>query len=252
MYTMAITRKPGRNFAQGITSSRLGTPDYDMMIDQHLVYIETLRSLGLQVIVLEALDAFPDAYFVEDTAIVTPEVAVITRPGAISRRGEEAAIEPVLAQYRRIEHITPPATLEGGDVLVIGRWCFIGISQRTNREGAAQLGQILEGYGYTWVEIPLQEGLHLKSGVNCVGKNTLLVTKEFDKLPMFKDFKKIVINKDEEYAANTLLVNECLITPKGFHTTREKLSELGFPIFELEMSEVRKMDGGLTCMSLRF
>jgi dimethylargininase len=233
MFTIAITRMPGRNFTQGITSSDLGPPDYTRMLDQHAAYVDTLQDLGLEVIVLEALGSFPDAYFVEDTAIVIPEAAIITNPGAPSRKGEEDVIEPVLAQFRKIKRIYPPATVEGGDVLMVRNHFFVGISQRTNQEGAAQLGQILQAYGNTWTAVPLPTGLHLKSSVNYVGMNTLLVTEEFARLPVFEGYQKIVLEKGKEYAANTLLVNDHLITPTGFPSTRKKLMTLGIPIIEL-------------------
>jgi len=252
MFTLAITRRPGKNFAQGITTSKLGVPDYPLMLKQHTAYVETLRNLGLEVTVLDALDNFPDAYFVEDTAIVTPELAIITNPGAPARRGEEISIKSCLKQYRKIIHIQPPGTLEGGDVLMIGKTIFIGLSERTNQDGAAQLGHILESQGYIWTNIFLPEGLHLKSSVNYVGKDTVLITEKFFPLPVFQKYNKIVIEKEEDYATNTLLVNDHLITPKGFPSTRMKLSALGFPVIELEISEAQKMDGGLTCMSLRF
>jgi dimethylargininase len=252
MFTIAITRKPGRNFAQGITTSTLGLPDYSLMLEQHAAYVDTLRYLGLEVIVLGALDDFPDAYFVEDTAIVIPDAAIITNPGASSRKGEVIAIEPILAQYRRIEHIIPPGTVDGGDVLMVGNHFFIGISERTNPEGARQLGKILESYGNTHTTVPLPAGLHLKSSVNYLGKNSILVTKNFARLTPFESYDKIIVDQSEEYAANTLWVNDCLITPRGFPLCFEKLTALDMPIIELEVSEARKMDGGLTCLSLRF
>jgi dimethylargininase len=251
MVTVAITRKPGRNFAQGITSSDLGPPDYSLMLEQHRAYVATLQKLGIEVIVLEALDDFPDAYFVEDTAIVTEETAIITRPGAASRRGEEDAILPVLRRFRNVERILPPATLEGGDVLRIENNFFVGISERTNQEGAEQLTRILGAQGKSCTAVPLLQGLHLKSSVNYVGKDTLLVTEDFATHPVFEGYQKFVLDRGEVYAANTLLVNDHLITPTGFPSTRKKLNTLGLPVIELEVSEARKMDGGLTCMSLR-
>lgn len=252
MLTHAITRKPGENFVHGLTTSNLGRPNYELIVKQHQAYIETLRSLGLEVFVLDALPDYPDAYFVEDPAVVTPEVAVITNLGAESRKGEEAAIEPVLARYRPTVRIQTPGTIEGGDVLMVGSHFFIGLSDRTNQAGAEQLGRILEEYGHTWTVVPVGAGLHLKSSVNYVGKNTLLVTEEFAGLDQFKGYDRIILDRAEAYAANTLLINECLLTPKGFPDTRHKLEGLGLEIIELDVSEVRKMDGGLTCMSLRF
>ena len=252
MFTHAITRKPGRNFAQGITTSDLETPSYELIVKQHGAYIQTLKSLGLEVIVLDPEPDYPDAYFVEDTAVVTPDVAVVTNPGAEARKGEEDTIEPLLSEHRKTVCIQPPGTLDGGDVLMVDTHFFIGISKRSNWEGAEQLGRILEKYGNSWAAIPVHSGLHLKSCVNFVGNNTLLITEDFAYLNEFKEYDKIILNKEEEFAANTLLLNDCLIIPKGFPDTRKKLETLGLDIIELDVSEARKMDGGLTCMSIRF
>jgi dimethylargininase len=251
-FTYAVTRSPGADFAEGLTHARLGTPDYKLMIRQHKDYVDTLGTLGLKIIELEPLPGYPDAYFVEDSAIATPDVAVITRPGARSRRGEERVIEPVLAQYRRIERILAPGTVDGGDVLAVDGHFFIGISNRTNKNGAGQLGRILEKYGNTWSPVRVRAGLHLKSSVNLVGDNTLLITGEFADLPVFDGYDKILLDHGEEYAGNTLLINGTGIMPAGFPKTKEKLRATGLEIIELDVSEARKMDGGLTCMSLRF
>lgn len=252
MFTHAITRKPGKNFAQGITTSDLETPSYELIVKQHGAYIQALKSLGLEVIVLDPEPDYPDAYFVEDTAVVTPDVAVITNPGAEDRKGEEDTIEPLLSKHRKTIYVKPPGTLDGGDVLMVDTHFFIGISKRSNWEGAEQLGRILEKYGNSWAAVPVNSGLHLKSCVNFVGNNTLLITEDFAGLNEFKGFDKIILNKEEEPAANTLLINDCLIIPKGFPDTRKKIETLGLDIIELDVSEARKMDGGLTCMSIRF
>jgi dimethylargininase len=251
-FTHAIARRPGENFAQGLTTSHLGAPSYELMIEQHDAYIGTLRDLGLYVIVLDPLPDYPDAYFVEDTAVVTPDVAIITNPGAETRRGEEDTIEPVLAGYRNTVRISAPGTLDGGDVLMVGTHFFVGISERTNKAGAEQLGNILEEFGNTWAAIPVGAGLHLKSSVTCVGDNTLLLTEEFADHHEFEGYDRIVLDPAEEYAGNTLLIDNCLIVPKGFPGARKNLETLGLEIIELDTSEVRKMDGGLTCLSLRF
>ncbi|HCB50708.1 MAG TPA: N(G),N(G)-dimethylarginine dimethylaminohydrolase, partial [Chloroflexi bacterium] len=133
---------------QGLTTSNLGTADYTKMLLQHANYINELRSIGLEVTILDALLGYPDAYFVEDAAVVTPNVAVITNPGAPSRQGEERALESLLASYREVARIQAPGTVEGGDVLMVGNHFFVGISERTNKEGARQLGRILEAYGH--------------------------------------------------------------------------------------------------------
>ena len=252
MFKNAVVRKPGYNFARGITTSNLGPPHYELMMKQHEDYIKTLRSLGLELIVLNPLPAYPDAYFVEDTAVVTPDVAIITNLGVEDRKGEEDTIERALVTYRETVRIHAPGTVDGGDVLMVDSHFFIGISGRTNREGATQLGCIFEEYGYTWATVRVEAGLHLKSSVNYIGKNTLLITEKFAHHNEFKDYHTIIADKTEEYAANTLLINNSLITPKGFPNTMKKLESTGFDIIELDVSEVRKMDGGLTCMSLRF
>jgi dimethylargininase len=252
MFSTAITRKPGKNFAQGIRTADLGASSYTMMLEQHAAYVKTLKQLGLSVIELEPLPEYPDAYFVEDVAVVTPDIAVITHPGAVARQGEQKHIETVLAEYRSIEHIQPPGTVDGGDILMIGKHFFVGISERTNPLGAAQLGEILERYGNTWMSVPVGAGLHLKSSVNWVGGNNLLISPVFASQPEFGDYAQIVIDPIEEYACNTLWINNTLLIPKGYPKTREQLKILGLSIIDLDISEAQKMDGGLTCMSLRF
>ena len=253
MFTHAIARKPGPNFAQGLTTAlNEEAPDFNILVDQHQKYISTLISIGLEVILLDALPDHPDAYFVEDTAVVTNNVAVITNPGADSRKGEEKTIAHVLEKYRSIEKIIPPGTVDGGDVLQVGQHFFIGVSERTNPEGAGQLGQILNKYGYTHTTVAVGEGLHFKSSVNYVGKNTLLVTEDFATSDQLAGYDILATDKDESYAANTLFINDHLLVPRGYPNTRKKLEVLGYKIIELDTSEVRKMDGGLTCMSLRF
>lgn len=251
-YSRAIVRKPGENFARGITSVELGMPDYELMMQQHQNYIDTLRKLGLEVIVLDVLQDYPDAYFVEDSAVITPEIAVITNPGVQSRRGETEFIEPALAKYRPLRYITPPGTLDGGDVLAVGKHFFIGLSERTNQEGAGQLGGFLESYDFTWNTVEVISGLHLKSFVTHAGKGTLLLHQNFANRVEFMDYEKIILTENEYAAANSLLINGTIIMPDNHPTVKKKLKALGCSIIELDMSEARKMDGGLTCMSLRF
>jgi dimethylargininase len=252
MFKYAITRRPGKTFDRGITTSDLGVPDYELVLKQHAVYIDTLRSIGLDVIELDPLPDHPDAHFVEDTAVVTPEVAIITNPGAPSRRGEEKSIAEILLQYRQVEYIQSPATVDGGDVLMIGNHFFIGISQRTNPQGAEQFSRILEKYEKTWTTLEVAAGLHFKSSVNYVGKNSMLVTQDFAHHEALNGYNKIIVDQKEEYSANTLWLNDHLLLPGGFPNTKTKLESLGLPIIELDVSEMQKMDGGLTCLSIRF
>ncbi len=251
-FTHAITRLPGENCAQGLTTADLGAPNYHLLCEQHEAYVAALVSLGLEVTILDSEPDYPDGYFIEDAAIVAPTVAVITRPGAEARRGEEQTVAPTLAQYRELAYIEAPGTLEGGDVLMVGNTVFVGISERTNPEGASQLGGILVSHGLTCCPIRVAAGLHLKSSINHVGGDVLLVTPDFIDRPELDGYRRIAVDADEVYAANTLLVNDTLIMPAGFPSTRRKLETLGMPIIELNMSEAQKMDGGLTCMSLRF
>jgi dimethylargininase len=252
MFTHAITRFPGENFAKGLTTANLGSPDYNLILQQHHAYRQALLGLGLDVLVLPPEPSFPDAYFVEDPAIITPRIAVITRPGAPSRQGEEATLEPILKYYRPVSCITAPGTLDGGDVLMAGEHFFIGLSERTNEEGANQLSTILSSAGYTCKTVPIAAGLHLKSSVNLIGENTLLITENLAIEAAFSGYKKIILDEEEAYAANSLWVNHALIMPTGYPRTHRQLSQLGMRIIELDVSEVQKMDGGLTCMSLRF
>lgn len=250
--TTAIARRPSPNFADGLTTAELGAPDYELMCRQHRDYTATLEKLGLTVSVLEPLPGFPDGHFVEDVAVVTPALAVITRPGAPSRRGETAAMMPVLNGYKPLACIEAPGLLEGGDVAVAGQHIFIGLSERTNEAGAEQLGRLLEPQGYSWSLVPVGEGLHLKSSVNYLGEGILLLTADFAGRPDFSAYRQIVVETAERYAANSLLVNDTILMPKGFPRLRKKLDQLGRSIIELDMSESEKMDGGLTCLSIRF
>lgn len=251
MFSHAITRLPGPDYPLGLTTSTLPAPDMDLTLTQHRAYVQALHALGLEVTVLPALPGHPDACFVEDTAVVTPEVAVITLPGALSRQGETPTIAATLAAHRSLARITAPGTLDGGDILQVGQRFFIGVSDRTNAAGARQLADILAAHGYQSDIIPVAAGLHLKSSLNYVGQNTMLVTRDFAGHPAIAGFRELVCPSGEEYAANTLLINDALIMPAGYPRTKIMLQELGMPVIELDTSEYRKMDGGLTCLSLR-
>ncbi|MEN8222314.1 MAG: arginine deiminase family protein [Acidobacteriota bacterium] len=251
-FKTAVVRIPGEDFGGGETTAKLGPPDYKLILSQHREYINTLKKTGLDVVVLDPLPGYPDAYFVEDTAVIFPEMAVITNPGAQSRKGEEDGIELIMARFRDTDRIKPPGTLDGGDIIQADKHFFIGLSDRTNMEGADQLISFLDRFGYTAETIEVGDGLHLKSGANYLGEGKMLLTSSFRDFPGFSGYEKIVVEDEEEYAANTLVINGTIITPGGFPHTYDLLSGLGMPVITLDVSEVRKMDGGLTCMSLRF
>lgn len=249
--TCAILRRPGPDFADGLTTARLGKPELPLMLAQHAAYAGALRSLGLRIEMLDPLPGFPDAHFLEDVAVVVPELAVVTRPGAPSRRGEADSIVPVLGRHREVARLEDPALLEGGDVLLVGRTVFIGLSARSNAEGARQLARLLLPHGYSAQTVPVPAGLHLKSSVSWVGGETLLVGERFADVPELRPFRRIVVDEAEKAVCNTLLVNGTLLIAAGFPRTKVQLEESGLPVVELDVSEARKMDGGLTCMSLR-
>ena len=252
-YKKAIVKVPAVTFPEGITSAGQEAPDMDLVFHQHHKYIETLRRCGLEVIILDPDPYHPDSTFVEDTAVLTQHCAVITNPGALSRSSEVNSIQAEINNhYKDIEHISPPGTLDGGDVLMAGSHFFIGLSERTNIQGADQLIHILSKYSLTGEHIPITNLLHLKSGVNYLENNTLILTGEFKDHPAFKDYQKIIVPTSESYAANSLWVNGKVIVPSGFQKTLKLISDHGFETIETAMSEFRKLDGGLSCLSLRF
>ena len=250
MYTRAIVRRPGRNFANGITTSNLGQPDFSRALEQHAAYCEALIRCGVDLTLLDADERYPDGCFVEDTAVVNSKVKVISRPGAATRRGEEEEIARVLAGFGPTESITAPGTLEGGDVLRADNHYYIGISERTNAEGASQLSAILSEHGFTSSVIRVEAGLHLKSDIACLGNGNFISTPVFSHVA--HPANTIILDPEEYYSANCLRVNDYLLIAKGFPKSRMKILELGYNVIELDMSEFRKMDGGLTCLSLLF
>jgi dimethylargininase len=255
MFTRAIVRTPAATLTEGISTAGLGKPDYALALKQHKAYIEALRACKVEVFVLDADPAYPDSCFVEDTAVLAERVAVIDNPGAPSRKGEEHKVEAALRRFYpedQIEHITSPGTLEGGDVLRVGDYFYVGLSERTNRAGAQQLLAHLRKHGYDGCTLEVNESLHLKSGVAYLENNRLLVAGEWIDHPAFAEFEKIVIHPDEAYAANSLWVNKTVLIPAGYPAMKRKLQEAGMNILEVDTSEYRKLDGGLSCLSLRW
>ncbi len=253
MFTHAIVRKPCKNFQFGISTSNLGKPDYQKALQQHSKYVKALIKCNLFVLELNEDDRFPDSTFVEDTAIVDKEFAVITSLGAKSRQGEEIEISDKLKTfYNNIELIRKPGTLEGGDVMKVEEHYYIGLSNRTNNEGANQLKGILKRYGYSSTTVPLKKVLHLKTGISYLGDAILLVSGEFKNHPDFRKYNLIEVQESEVYATNSLRVNKYVLIPKGYVNLKKQLLNFSFRVIELEMSEFEKMDGGLSCLSLRF
>lgn len=255
MLTRAIVRPPSTNFSDGLTTVDLGKPDYNTALTQHATYCEALLSCGLTLVSLPADDQHPDSTFVEDTAILTSRCAIVTRPGAETRRGEAGSMEKILSQFfEDICWIEPPGTLDGGDVCEAGDHFFIGISGRTNEAGAQQLADMLWVYDYTseFVDVRnVKRILHLKSGLAYLGNNQLVVIDELASREQFRGYDLIKVSAGEEYAANCVQINELLLIASGFPLFEKQIRELGYKTISIDMSEFQKMDGGLSCLSLR-
>jgi dimethylargininase len=256
MFTKAIVRIPGNNFADGLTTVSLGVPHFDEVLHQHAHYCDALRECGLALTILDPDLRHPDSTFVEDAAILTPRAAILTRPGAASRAGEVAAIRPIVESfYATTFAIESPGTVDGGDICEAEDHFFIGISHRTNQEGARQLATHLAALGYSASTIdirPMTTILHLKSGISYIGDNTLVVMEEMAENPQFARFHQIRVSPAESYAANCVRVNQRVLVAAGFPQLHAQLKARGFSPLTLNMSEFQKMDGGLSCLSLRF
>lgn len=253
MFTKAIVQTPCRNIISGLTSADLGLPNYSLALNQHHEYIEALKECGLDVTVLKADEDYPDSVFVEDTALLTPQFAIITNPGAASRKGEIFEMSKVLNRfYSNVETIEDPGTLDAGDVMMVNKHFYIGLSERTNENGANQLISILNKYGMTASTITLGKSLHLKTGVSYLENNNLLATGEFISKSEFQHFNIIDIDDDECYAANCVWINDKVLVPKGFSKTKIKIEEFGYTTLAVDVSEFQKLNGGLSCLSLRF
>lgn len=251
--TRAIVRQPGRSIVAGLSSSRHRIPDYDKALEQHQGYVSALKQCGLRVEILQAEETYPDSTFVEDVAVLTPCCAILTNPGAETRKGEVALIRQPLQQYfAKIERITSPGTLEGGDVMQIGSHFYIGLSHRTNQSGARQLISILEKHNMTGSVVPVSEFLHLKTGVTPVDEKTLVATGEFIDHPDLKNFNIIPIAAEESHAANCIRINDAIIISGGYPKAKAMIQKHGLKIIEVDISEFAKIDGGLTCLSLMF
>lgn len=256
MFRNAIVRRPARSLTEGITSSsQLGKPDYDTALRQHDAYIKAFESCGLSVTVLEAMEEFPDSCFVEDVAVCCPECAVVTNPGAPTRKGEIAGIVDALGKFyapEKIQRISNPGTLEGGDVMAADGRYYIGLSARTNRAGADQLLACLGRHGHTGSTIPVRGVLHLQTGMSYLAHNRLLVSDEFKDNPVLGKYDRIAVPRSEAYASNCIWLNESVIVPAGYPLVRKAVEALGYRVLIVDTSEFRKIDGGLTCLSLRF
>ena len=255
-FTRALLRLPGENFAAGITTSAEGAPVLARTLEQHRRYAAALEACGLATTTLPADPRYPDGTFVEDTAIVTAKGAIITRPGAASRTGETELVAAALApHYRRLAHITAPGSVDGGDICETDAGILIGVTARTNEAGARQLAGLLGelGYAATLVDVRAVPGLlHLKTGISYLGDGRLAIAAGLPPLPALARYEPVMVAAEERYAANCIRVNDRVLVAAGYPRFADALARLGYDPLPLEMSEFRKMDGGLSCLSLRF
>lgn len=253
MFTKAIVRTPCQAMVNGLSSAHLGRPDYQQALVQHAGYVEALKACGLQVTVLPADEDFPDSTFVEDVALLTPHCAILTNPGAPTRTQETTSIRGTIHEfYEDIETIEAPGYVEAGDIMMVGEHFYIGLSERTNRAGAEQMISILERYDLNGSVINLTEVLHLKTGLGYLENHNLLACGEFLDKPEFQHFNILEVDSEEAYAANSVWINETVLTPYGFPKTRSLIEAAGYKVREVNVSEFQKLDGGLSCLSLRF
>lgn len=269
MFAKAIVRPPAQNFGEGLTTAGLGAPDYRRALKQHEAYCAALERFGLAVIRLDADPNYPDSCFVEDTAVIgshagegagVPMAAhvVITRPGAASRLGEvvqmSSALRQILPEFA-LAQIQSPGTLDGGDVCEAGEHYFIGLSARTNESGAQQLAQIVAAHGCTssFVDIRGSDSLlHLKSGLAYLGDNRVVVIESLAGLQELANYEVVLVPPGADYAANCVRVNDYVLVAAGYDQFEQTLRRIGHSTVALDMTEFQKMDGGLSCLSLRW
>lgn len=253
-FTRAITRRPAASITMGLRAEDIGTPDLDGMLAAHAHYVATLKSTGAEVIELSPLDTFPDAVFVEDTTLCLPQGAVMMRPGAPSRLGEVAEMEPTIRSvYDDVHRIKGPGHIEGGDILVTGREILVGRSDRTDAAGVAELTEIVSKWGHTVREVFTPPGvLHFKTDCSLLDGETILSTKRLDDSGCFEGYRVLHVAEGEEAAANSIRFNELVLAPAGFPSTVEMLRKNGYEVVEINNTECAKLDGGMSCLSLRF
>ncbi len=248
---VAVTREVSSRFNECEITHIDRTPiDVDIARQQHHEYVQALAQIGCQVIELPEQRDLPDSVFVEDAAFILPEVAVITRPGADSRKPETESIVQALSPYRPLVHVTAPATVDGGDVLVLGSNIYIGMSTRSTMEAVTQLQGLLDSYGYKVTGLELTDCLHLKTAVTRVDDKTLLINKNWVDPAHFSGYELIDVDPTEPFAANCLPVKDVVIYPTTFPKTQAKLVQKGFKIINVNLDELAKAEGAVTCCSL--
>lgn len=253
-FTHAVTRLPADSATEGLRAVDTGAPDLALMRAHHADYVAALRSTGAEVIVLPALPAYPDAQFVEDTALCLPEGAVLMRPGAPSRLGEAAEMAPVLAGlYGEVLAIAGPGTIEGGDILTTEREILVGRSARTDAAGIAEMARLVARWGHAVREVATPPGvLHFKTDCSLLDAETILATRRLAASGCFGGYRVLLVPEGEEAAANAIRFNDLVVMAEGFPRTADMLAAAGYEVRPVGNSECARLDGGMSCLSLRF
>lgn len=250
---IAITRPPSASIADcQLTHIERDPIDVPRAIEQHRAYRELIAELGAEVVTLDPIDEHPDAVFVEDAVITLDEVAILCRMGAASRRDETNALEPVIAAYRQTHRMTSPATLEGGDVIRAGRTLFVGRSTRTNDAGAEQLRAFTEPQGYRVVQVDVRHCLHLSTGASYLGKNVILANPDWIDTAVFEGCEVIPVAPGDPWAANTMAINGVIVLAASSAPTAALLQDRGYQVRTVDISELMKAEGSMTCMRQLF
>lgn len=253
-FNKAIVRRPAKTVTAGLRAVDRGAPTYEGVVGEQDAYVDALRREGVDVVVLPALDDYPDSMFVEDPALVFPEGAILLRPGAPSRLGEAGAIAPALSEiFDTVLNLPEPGFAEGGDILTAPREVMIGLSARTTRAGAEGVVACLEKFGRKGRIVATPAGvLHFKTDCSLLDEETVLATARLAGSGVFEGYKTVIVPAGEEAAANALRVNGAVFVGKDFPRTIECLDRLGYNVAPLKTSEIGKIDAGLSCMSLRW
>lgn len=253
-FSHAIARRPGGSVTKGLRAEDRGAPDCARMFAAHDAYIATLSATGAEVIVLDALEDYPDALFVEDTALCLPEGAIMMRPGAASRMGEVAEMRPTIAGlFDTVRDINGAGHIEGGDILYTGREVLVGRSARTDSAGVAELRAILDEWGHTLREVETPAGvLHFKTDCSLLDPETVLATKLLDASGCFEGYRVLHLPEGEEAAANAIRFNDVVLMADGFPRTAEMLDREGYTVRPIDNRDCALLDGGMSCLSLRF
>lgn len=246
---IAIVRPPSTSIGDCLLTHMQREPiDHGLALRQHGAYCEALTRVGCEVVKIEPANDCPDAVFVEDPVVVVDELGVIARPATDSRRRERASMEAALKPYRELAHIQAPATIEGGDVIRVGRTLFVGRGTRTNDEGVRQLREHVGPLGYEVVPVPVTGCLHLKTGACSIGQGRVLVNADWVDTSALKGVEVIPVSADEPWSANGVLVGDSIVVPAGAPKTSAMLRELGLDVHEVGLSEMQKAEGSATCL----